>query len=100
MAFEGMVNGRRRLENDFEHQRHEGGEKERTFVLFLGGVVEKPVELSGREESLENRADKFDEGGLLFEAMEDLIVGTHVDSFRVRQVGKTDAIGQKESYQI
>ena len=63
MAFEGMVNGRRGLENDFEHPCHEGGEKERTFVLFLGGVVEKPVELSRREEPLENRSDKDGEGG-------------------------------------
>jgi hypothetical protein len=77
MTSMGMVDGGRASEYDFEHEHHEGGEEEVSFVLFLGGIYEEFVEFFGREEPLEDGSQEDGEGRLLFKTFENVDVGTH-----------------------
>ncbi len=91
MFLVGVMNGGGGFEYDFEHERHEREEKKFTLILLLGGLFEESVERIGREESLKDGTDEDGEGRFLFEAFEDLIVGTHIDSFPMRRFGEGNA---------
>ena len=58
MFLVGVMDGGGGFEDDFEHEGHERGEEEFALILLLGGLFEEPVELLGREESLENGTDE------------------------------------------
>ena len=88
MTLTGMMHRGRRFEHNFEHDRHERGEKECALILFLSGFGEQTVELLRRKKPLKNGSHEHGERGFLFKAVENLIVSTHGDSLQMRQTGK------------
>ena len=98
MALNGMVDGGGGLEHDFEQECHECGEQEGAFVLFFGSIVEKLVELVGRQEPLQDGADEDDEGRFLFKAGENVGIGTQGDPFQ-RRDGENPANGSVRNFQ-